>query len=1022
MNFRDNTVCIIAIALLTPPSFGTSQSLEVFSIHPKNHRVFLYRGKPMKILTSAEHYGAVVNGDFDYETYLKEMQRTGQNMTRVFAFYRETADGSPGDIRGMVEANTLAPRASAAVLPFQRVNGHGKALDGLEKFDLNKWNPAYFARFKDFLHKCALHGVICEVTFFSKPYSTYRYALFPSHKDNNINGVGVNIKRPNLFITLDDPTVTAFQEQFIRKLTRELNEFDNIYYEICNEANLSGGKHDSLENEERKIIAWQRHMAGVVRQAEKNLAKQHLIAVNAHFRFQVADDDIGPRMHNDDEAYFQDPNFDIINYHYISSKTQASGLWFRYTGPPKGQAGQIWHFLRQRDEYHKPIVFDETFSGIVRGEPERYAVNRAEAWEMLLSGGAGYNNLDWSFTPQDETGSGKVPIGDGRRLDGRQLREWFSILRRLLAEYDLSGFSPAAGILPEKVPGYGYAASTDSQGRYLLYFVDEQLYNLKPCEPRQVRISLSLPAGWYSARTLNPRNGERTNLPDLVATERAVVSLRFSEDVVLVLSPAKIPAFTDITLAAGTEGPTAKEELGGHGAMFADADQDGLTDLYITMIFDRPMPDLFFRNLGNNTFSNEGVPRRIADFDGGSHGACWADLDNDGDYDLVNGTTWDNPDYPNHNNIFRNDGEGTFVEITPVCMRQRREQTRGVICFDADGDGDLDIFCVSGWMGSGDPANERNEIFENKGDFQFIALESSPLYDCPAGQGATDTDYDGDGDIDVIACNRDGDLNILRNDGGLNNFTRIAPSSIGIRHRAYGGATTADVDNDGDLDMILVDVGETGHLYRNNGDGGFSFVRSFSKVDGYMAGLADLDNDGDLDLVFAGNKNTYLNDGSGAFTIGPAVPVSGINDPRAIAFADIDNEGDLDFAVGVKRSRNWLVRNDYEGRNNWLKVKLFTSGIQAGAFGATIISYTTDKGSRSSLLGLREAKSNYGYLGQDDPVLHFGLGLHTCVNIMVVFPDGSEATATDVSANQTVVVEGSSIKHKRAPWVPERSR
>ena len=112
-------------------------------------------------------------------------------------------------------------------------------------------------------------------------------------------------------------------------------------------------------------------------------------------------------------------------------------------------------------------------------------------------------------------------------------------------------------------------------------------------------------------------------------------------------------AFTDITLQAGTGGPTGADELGGHGVMFADVDKDGLVDLYITMIFDKPMPDLFFRNLGHSTFADEGVSRLIADFDGGSHGACWADLDNDGDYDLVNGTTWDDPDYPNHNNIFR---------------------------------------------------------------------------------------------------------------------------------------------------------------------------------------------------------------------------------------------------------------------------------------------------------------------------------------------------------------------------------
>ncbi len=417
--------------------------------------------------------------------------------------------------------------------------------------------------------------------------------------------------------------------------------------------------------------------------------------------------------------------------------------------------------------------------------------------------------------------------------------------------------------------------------------------------------------------------------------------------------------FSDITVSAGTGGPAGKDETGGHGIMFADADKDGLADLYITMIFEKPMTDLFFRNLGNNTFVNEGRSRQIADFDGGSHGACWADLDNDGAYDLVNGTTWDRPDYPNHNNIFRNNGDGTFTEVTPPCMRERREGTRGIICFDADNDGDLDIFCVSGWMGSGDARSERNEIYENKGNLRFAAIKYGPLYECPAGQVASDTDYDGD------------------------------------------------------LDMILVDADDKGHLYYNNGDGTFSFGRSFSEIDGYMAGLADLDNDNDLDLVFAGDERSYLNEGSGIFVNGPSIPVSGINDPRAIAFADIDNDGDMDFAVGVKRSRNRLFRNDYAGKNNWLKVRLVSPSGQAGAFGAKVRIYEAGKGRRISLLGLREARSNYGYLGQDDPVLHFGLGPHKSVSIVIVFLDGSEASATNIPANQTIVVEGSSIKHDK---------
>ena len=141
-------------------------------------------------------------------------------------------------------------------------------------------------------------------------------------------------------------------------------------------------------------------------------------------------------------------------------------------------------------------------------------------------------------------------------------------------------------------------------------------------------------------------------------------------------------------------------------------------------------------------------------------------------------------------------------------------------------------------------------------------------------------------------------------------------------HDAFSGVTAADIDNDGDLDLLLVGLGSRdrtiGHLYRNLGAGTFRYLRDFTDIDGFMGGFADLDNDGDLDLVFAGDDVVYLNDGSGRFSVGPTVPVGGIDDPRAIAFSDVDGDGDLDFAIGAKRSTNWLVRND-KNSGNWLK-------------------------------------------------------------------------------------------------------
>ena len=470
--------------------------------------------------------------------------------------------------------------------------------------------------------------------------------------------------------------------------------------------------------------------------------------------------------------------------------------------------------------------------------------------------------------------------------------------------------------------------------------------------------------------------------------------------------------FTDVTIAAGLGGPPSSD---GHGAAFADVTGDDRPDLYVTMNGDEPVADRFFINQGGAGFLESGAARGIADFDEGSHGAAWGDLDNDGDFDLVNGTTGSGAP----NDVFRNDGGGTFTDVTPRSMLSRREGTRGVALFDMDRDGDLDIYCVSGWLGSGDPSHERNELYRNDGDLAFAPITSGAAYTAPAGQGVTDADFDGDGDVDLVAGNREGDLVVLRNEG-RGEFTLVDPDAIGISHRAYSGVTMADMDSDGDLDMLLVDVdgsGDTvGHLYRNRGGGVFGHVSDFRDVDGFMGGFADLDNDSDLDLVFAGDDRVYLNDGSGRFSPGPPVPVDGISDPRAIAFADMDGDGDVDFAVGANRSRNWLIRNDFDG-GLWIKIRLRSRQGEAGAFGAKV-TVRDAAAAGGSPLATRESRSANGYLGQDDPVLHVGLGTATCVDVTVTFLDGTTRILAGVGANQTVTIDGAA--GGSAPWFVER--
>ncbi|MFH1940633.1 MAG: VCBS repeat-containing protein, partial [bacterium] len=168
-------------------------------------------------------------------------------------------------------------------------------------------------------------------------------------------------------------------------------------------------------------------------------------------------------------------------------------------------------------------------------------------------------------------------------------------------------------------------------------------------------------------------------------------------------SAKAVLSFTDITLTG-----LGDTRQGTHGLAFCDINGDQLPDLYVTMFWNRSMSERFFQNLGENVFEERAWDLGIQNVDGGSHGACFADFDNDGDYDLLNGSTLNETQTgPSHNHIYRNDG-GTFVDVTPNSMSVRNEGTRAVIAFDTDGDGDLDIFTVTGVQGSNDSPTEKN--------------------------------------------------------------------------------------------------------------------------------------------------------------------------------------------------------------------------------------------------------------------------------------------------------------------------
>jgi ASPIC and UnbV/FG-GAP-like repeat/Fibronectin type III domain len=539
---------------------------------------------------------------------------------------------------------------------------------------------------------------------------------------------------------------------------------------------------------------------------------------------------------------------------------------------------------------------------------------------------------------------------------------------------------------------------------------------------------------------MHSRSFVRRLLPAGLVALAAVVLLRTPPGAVVAAqevqtAPAGVLSFTDITVAAGM----ASSLTGSHGAFWADATGDGRPDLFLTYNECRGglRANKFYRNLGG-FFVEEAAGRGLARLTGGSHGGAFVDLDNDGDYDLLEGTTYetdcptgDPPALPNR--VFRNDG-GVFTDVTPLSIRSYPPRgsltegfTRSILGFDMDNDGDLDIFAVNGDRGSAD-VGDRNELYRNDGGFNFTAITTGPLVTTPAGQAGTDVDYDMDGDMDIIVPDFGGfnsalgDLGVIRNDGG-GRFTKVPKESIGIVHRATTGISTGDLNNDGITDLVLLDQNREAvrplgfdriaYIYLGLGGGRFTFLAEVRGIPGYTAGLADLDNDGDLDLTFPGLPFVLLNDGAAHFTQGPSYPTPRpaqgcVNtdcfrpDPRTVSFADIDDDGDLDSIVTVKFGPFATIRNNFDA-GNWIKVQLTSPFGQAGAFGSKVRVYRTGT---SQLVAFREAKNVYGYLSQDDPVMHIGLGTATSVDVDVTFLDGTRVIRQNVAANQRVVFNG----------------
>jgi hypothetical protein len=164
----------------------------------------------------------VLNRDFDYVRYLDTLQAHGFNLTRTFAgTYREV----PGTFR--ITGNTLAPAPGRFLCPWVR-SGASSAADSGSKFDLSRWDPAYFERLKDFVGQAEERGIVVELVLFCTMYDAAVWWASPMNARNNVNGL-LAVGRHEVYGGQDE-ALLAVEKAVVQKIVAELNGFDNLYY------------------------------------------------------------------------------------------------------------------------------------------------------------------------------------------------------------------------------------------------------------------------------------------------------------------------------------------------------------------------------------------------------------------------------------------------------------------------------------------------------------------------------------------------------------------------------------------------------------------------------------------------------------------------------------------------------------------------------------------------------------------------------------------------------------------------
>jgi enediyne biosynthesis protein E4 len=501
------------------------------------------------------------------------------------------------------------------------------------------------------------------------------------------------------------------------------------------------------------------------------------------------------------------------------------------------------------------------------------------------------------------------------------------------------------------------------------------------------------------------------------------------------------------------------ETMGG-GVALLDIDNDGRLDLFFTngAKIDDPMPDgrrpdksdakywnRLYRQLRDGTFVDvteqaglTGMPQNYYGM-----GVAVGDYDNDGFEDLYV-TNFDG------NTLYRNNGNGTFTDVTSRAGVGAGGWSVSAGFFDADNDGKLDLFVTryvdwtfqtNRYCGEKKPgyraychpdnyAGVTNILYRNNGDGTFTddSAKAGIANAAGKGLGVAFADYDRDGFMDIYVAN-DSVQSFLYHNNRNGTFTETGLAA-GVGYNEDGktfagmGVDFADYDNDGRPDIIVTDLSnERYKLFHQNADGSFRDATNSSGLggltllfSGWSTRFLDYDNDGWKDLFVAQGHvmdtiektspnlkyqqpPLLLRNESGRFTrVEPGRAFSVDWAGRGAAFGDLDNDGDIDVVLSNVGQKAAVLRNDGGNRQNWLAIRTVGSRSNRDGIGCVV-----NVGSPSGLTQSFTVNTAVGYLSASDKRLLVGLGGDAAAKFVEIrWPSGAVQRFENVAARHTL--------------------